>query len=102
MYIGQGDQSSSKSNPNSQQSSHILNDPVKDMDTGYKAPPRPTMHQNVMAFERKLQYDNLVRSGYSPGRAAQRVGKNISLGKALTPKDIEQIINTGTLPKRGI
>jgi len=63
---------------------------------------RPDMHQKVMSFERRLQYDNLVKAGTSPREAARRVGVNVPMGANLTPKDITQILETGKLHRRSI
>ena len=97
MYFGIG----GKSDPNAQKDKHIMHNPGRD-EPVKRAPEKKDHHQDVMAFERKLQYDNLVHAGVSPVRAAQQVGRKVPPGSMLTPQDIKTIIETGTVKKSKI
>jgi hypothetical protein len=98
MYFGIG----GKTEPNAQQGSHIMNNIGRDNGPVQVQRPVVDTHQEVQAFQRKLQFENLKREGMTAPRAAQRVGTNVPLGANLTPKDITQIIQTGKLQRRRI
>jgi len=98
MYFGYG----GKSNADDKKSMHILNNdeslhgPSKSRSI---QPPKKDLHQDVMAFERKLQYDNLVHAGVSPPNAIRQVVPEVKSGVMLTPRDIGDILQTGKMKK---
>ena len=80
------------------QDNHILSNPSRDP-VRNAPPPQKDMRQDVMAFTRKLQYDNLVKAGTHPANAIRQVVPTVKSGIMLTPKDIKQIIDTGSVKK---
>jgi len=96
MYFGIG----GKSDPNDKKSMHILqNESLRGESTKGVQAPKTDLHQDVMAFERKLQYDNLVHAGTSPANAIRQVVPEVKTGVMLTPRDIADIIQTGKMKR---
>jgi hypothetical protein len=96
MYSGFG----GKTDPNAKKSLHILNsESLRGESTQRQEAPKENLHKDVMAFERKLQYDNLVRAGVNPVNAIRQVVPKVKSGVALTPQDIANIIETGEVKK---
>ncbi len=98
MYFGIG----GKTDPKAQQGSHIMNNMSRDEKPVQAPRPVVDTRQEVQAFQRRLQYEQLKKGGMTAPAAAVRVGTNVPLGANLTPKDITQIIQTGKLQRRRI
>ena len=103
MYFGLGD----KSSKSDQSQSHIRDTGDDSSQKQYSSQrsqnvPEHDVRQEVKAFQRQLQYDQMVKSGTSPIEAARRIGSNIPLGVGMTPKDIKGIIQTGKLQRNRI
>lgn len=103
MYFGIG----GKTDPKAQQSSHVMDNSQNSLRGSQisSAPQRPVVdtHQEVQAFQRKLQFEQFKKAGMSIREAVYRIGNGkVPMGANLTPKDITQVIETGGLQKKKI